>query len=380
MQDDFDRALQGANIGRRYQSDHSWLTDVTLAIPVCVEGILEPLRDERRARGADSKTIPEVLSGVNDSPAFNAFAFEYQGQYALAINYGALVLVQDLVNRLFSIPELFPWVGNPTMEDPNRSFHPTSGDAMEYMRRFIAEPRQVVPRDPIRRDAAKMMFVAALEFIVCHELWHILGGHLRWHAHHTAELTLAEVRSQTSSTEGMAYQALEIDADAFAVWCSLLRTLAFAGRSHDEGHLSRVVMTPGQAVEVTCICAVVMVGTFLTDVSDPSRWARLSHPPVGVRHGLNMAAVDRTLRHLGEDELVAKMTGNRPWVARFSRFMLDHVWKRIGNPERHQDFQLSFGPPGIEHMAALMHTLAELKPVLNKFAHIVPDPSGLQEG
>ena len=165
MQDDFDRALQGANIGRRYQSDHSWLTDVTLAIPVCVEGILEPLRDERRARGADSKTIPEVLSGVNDSPAFNAFAFEYQGQYALAINYGALVLVQDLVNRLFSIPELFPWVGNPTMEDPNRSFHPTSGDAMEYMRRFIAEPRQVVPRDPIRRDAAKMMFVAALEFV-----------------------------------------------------------------------------------------------------------------------------------------------------------------------------------------------------------------------
>ena len=376
MQDDFDQALQGANIGRRYQTNHKWLMDLALVVPACVEGILQPLRDARPVPGVDTRTIPDVLSGVNDSPAFNAFAFEHRGHYALAINYGVLILVQDLTNRLFCLPELFPWVGNPAMEDPNRPFHPTTSDAMEYMRRFIAEPRQVVPKDPTRRDAAKLLLVAALEFIVCHELWHILGGHLRWHTHRTTELSLAEVRSQTCPTEGIAYQALEMDADAFAVWCSLLRTLALAAGPHDEGDLSRVIMTPGQAVEVTFICAVVMVGTFLGEMSDPSAWTSLSHPPVGVRHGMNMAAADRTLRHLGEHEAVTRMTGNKAWVARFGRFILDHVWKRIGNPERHQDFRLSFGPMGVKHMTALMRKLGGLKPELNRFAHVAPQPPG----
>jgi hypothetical protein len=70
------------------------------------------------------------------------------------------------------------------------------------------------------------------------------------------------------------------------------------------------------------------------------------------------------------------MTGNKAWVARFGRFILDHVWKRIGNPERHQDFRLSFGPMGVKHMTALMWKLGELKPELNRFAHIAPQPPG----
>jgi hypothetical protein len=62
-----------------------------------VEGILQPMRDERRSRGDDTSAIPDVLCGVNDSPDFNAFAFTHEGQYVVAINYGALILVEDLV-------------------------------------------------------------------------------------------------------------------------------------------------------------------------------------------------------------------------------------------------------------------------------------------
>ena len=154
MHDDFDQALRGANIGRRFQTDDKRLSDLALLVPGCVDGILESLRDAEPPSGVGTRGIPNVLSGVNESPAFNAFAIEHHGQYVLAVNYGVLILVQDLVYRLFCLPEVFPWVGNPTMEDPNRPFHPTSSDAMEYMRTFIAEPRQVVPKDLIRRDAA----------------------------------------------------------------------------------------------------------------------------------------------------------------------------------------------------------------------------------
>jgi hypothetical protein len=367
--DKFDEALRSAGVGRRYQVDSASMNNLAMTVPRCIDGILEILRKE--AQGAtDVRDIPDVLSGVSDDKTFNAMAFEHGGQYVIAVNYGTLILVQDLVNRLFCLPELFPWIGNPSLEDARRQFHPTSNDAMEYMRAFIAEPKRVIPNDPVRRDSAKLLFVAAIEFIVSHELWHILGGHVRWNASRTAEWCLAEVSDHRSRPDGIAYQALEMDADAFAVWMSLLRTLALAAAPHDQGNLSRVITNPTQAVQTTLICAIVMVGAFLGGTSTPAEWARLSHPPAGVRHGMNIAAADRTLRHLGEQEVHARTTGDRTWVAGFSKFVLEHIWMRIGNPERHEELLLSFSLPGTGHFLEVMRAWGTLQPELDKFSHL----------
>ena len=202
---------------------------------------------------------------------------------------------------------------------------------MNYMRTFVAEPRKVVPEDPIRRDAAKLLLVAAVEFIVSHELWHILGGHLRWHVSRTAEPTLAEVRKSDYLDNGLTSQAMEMDADGFAIWFSLQRTLALAAAEHNGGSLSQVVNTPMQAILVTFICSVILVGTFLGEAPASSDWAALTHPPAGVRHGMFMTAVDRSLRHLGMNELIQKTTGNKAWLVAFANSILqqglDAHWK-----------------------------------------------------
>jgi hypothetical protein len=373
VQDNFDEALRAKNIGHRFQCKRPgwWLDELALGLPGIVDGILRPMRDERLARGDDASTIPDVLSGISDSPDFNAFAFEHEGQYVLAVNYGALILVEDLVKRLFCLPEVFPWVGNPKAEDPNRLFHPTSnGDAMEYMRRFIAEPRRADPRDPPRRMAAMLFLVAAVEFIVSHELWHILGGHVRWYQERTAGLTLAEIRDPNRPDDGIDYQALEMHADGFAVWVSLLRTLGMARTEGSPPDLPRVVTNPVQAVEATLICALLMVGTFLGRFSPPLDWPKLTHPPPGIRHVMNVAAAARSLRHMGEHDVGAATTDNKAWVMSFGNFVLQHISMRIGNPNWYEVLRLSFGPTGIEHMEKVRERLVQLRPELDGFAHI----------
>src|SRR6185295_4662619 len=143
--DEFDAALRSAGLGRRYQGDIAWLNNLAMTVPECVDGILEDLRKEARNGDTAVRDIPDVLSGVSDGKTFNAVAFEHGGQYVVALNYGVLILVEDLAHRLFCLPEEFPWIGNPSREDARRQFHPTSSDAMEYVRAFIAEPKLVIP-------------------------------------------------------------------------------------------------------------------------------------------------------------------------------------------------------------------------------------------
>jgi hypothetical protein len=372
MQDHFDEALRAQKLGHRYQRKNPWwLVDgLARGLPGIVEGILQPMRDQRAARGNDADTIPQVLSGINDSPEFNAFAFEYDGKYILAVNYGALVLVEDLVKRLFCLPEVFPWVGNPKAEDPNRLFHPTSDNAMEYMRRFIAEPRRTDPRDPTRRKAAYVFLIMAIEFIVSHELGHILCGHVGWHQERTAGFALSEVRTPNCLEAGIDYQALEMHADGFAVWVSLLRTLGMASSREDPSVPLRVISNPVQAVEATLICALIMVGTFIGRFSAPSDWPKLTHPPLGIRHVLNVAAVARSLKHFGEPDIRAATTGNKAWNLSFGTFVLHHIWKRIGNPDWDDVLRASLGPQGVEHMEKVRRRLVELQPELDSFAHV----------
>ncbi len=375
MRDPFDEALQAIKIGRRYHSKNPgwWLDHLTSGLPGMVEGILQSMRDDRRRRGVGENTVPNVLSGVCDSPNFNACAFEHGGQYVLAINYGALILVEDLVKRLFCVPEAFPWVGDPKAEDPNRSFHPTSTDAMDYMRRFIAEPKRTDPRDPIRRKAATLFLIAAVEFIVCHELWHILGGHVRWYQQRTAGLTLSEVRDSDPRSDGITYQALEMHADGFAVWISLIRMLQMARSEAPPPHIPRVILNPTQAVESTLLCALVMVGTFLGGHSSPSDWPTLTHPPPGIRHQLNLAAIARSLHYLGEHDVKSATTDNKEWAELFGKSVFQPAWMRIGNPSWQDAFPLSLGRLGFEHAQRISKRLAELQPELNALAHM-PSP------
>jgi len=111
----FDEGLRTLDLGCRYRWGASSAFGLLFAT---VEPVASGMRDQLVKEVGASKRIPEIISGINDDSAFNAVSARLpEGRYLLAVNYGALILVHDLVHRLFCLPEFFPWMGDPSKED-----------------------------------------------------------------------------------------------------------------------------------------------------------------------------------------------------------------------------------------------------------------------
>src|ERR1700689_4752301 len=99
--DKFDEGLRTLNRGSRYRVAASAPFGSLFAT---VEPVAREMRDQLVNEVGASKRVPEIFSGVNDVSSFNAFAASLPGgHYIIAVNYGALILVHDLVHRLFCL-------------------------------------------------------------------------------------------------------------------------------------------------------------------------------------------------------------------------------------------------------------------------------------
>jgi hypothetical protein len=354
--DEFDEGLRTLGLGSRYREGSP---GAFRSLYATVELAARQMRDQLVSEVGASKRVPEILAGVNDSSAFNAFAAPLSGRrYIIAVNYGTLILIHDLVHRLFCLPEFFPWVGDPSKEDRTRQFHPTCDDAMSYMRTFITEPRLVIPRDPLRKQAAAFLIPLAVYFLVAHEFRHIVGGHLGWLNSHSGQMTISEVLGlERDPGSDLLLQALEMDADQFAMYYTLMRALAIA-KSPEEtlpASLRGIISTPLQSLDAALACALLMIGTFFPPPGPPEEWRFYSHPPAGVRHVMNMWGADRALRQLGQEELSAATLGNQQSVRRYASFTFSHLAQRLGNADRKNELQLQFRPRGQEHFLEIVN-------------------------
>jgi len=368
--DKFDEGLRTLTLGNRYRAAASGAFGSLFAL---VEPLACEMRDQVLNEVGAEKLIPEIFSGVNDDSAFNAVAASLPGgQYIIAVNYGTLILIHDLVHRLFCLPEFFPWVGDPSKEDRTRKFHPTSYDAQTYMRTFISEPRSTVPRDPRRRQAAVFLIPLAVMFLVAHEFRHIIGGHLDWLKAQSGHASISEVLEiQGNSSTRLFRQALEMDADGFAMYYTIMRALAMAEHPQENlpTSLQGIISTPRQALEAVLACALVMIGTFFRPPGPPETWRSYSHPPSGIRHGMNIWGADRALRQLGQEDLSSATVANREWLSQFVNFTLRHLVQRLGNTDRQAELRLEFGPRGQQHLLEVVAAWGDIQAAVRTCAY-----------
>jgi len=367
--DEFDEGLRTSGLGTRYREGSSGAFRSLFAT---VELATREMREQLVSEVGASKRVPEILAGVNDSSAFNAFAAPLSGRrYIIAVNYGTLILIHDLVHRLFCLPEFFPWVGDPSKEDRAREFHPTCNDAMTYMRTFIAEPRLVTPRDPLRKQAAVFLTPLAVYFLVAHEFRHIIGGHLGWLNSCYGQMSISEVLGvERDPRTGMLLQALEMDADQFAMYYTLMRALATAESPKETfpASLCGVISTPLHALDAALACALLMIGTVFRQPGPPEEWRFYSHPPCGVRHVMNIWGADRALRQLGQEDLSAATLRNQQSVRRYASFTFRHLAQRLGNADRKNELLLQFGPRGQEHFLEIVNAWGAVQDEVKTYA------------
>lgn len=159
------------------------------------------------------KPYPYIEFKIANTDLIDAGAVRLDsGVYMIYISYGALLFIHDLFNRMLSHKNIFPDIGNSsveTLEDPT---------LINY---GILEPKGFLPKDPIRQKFAAMLIDQAVFFMFQHEHYHILNGHVDLKYEETNEMKFSEFIE--SKFDPLTERTLEMDADSSSM-CWILRT------------------------------------------------------------------------------------------------------------------------------------------------------------
>lgn len=131
-----------------------------------------------------------------DNPHLNAVAFIGDHNF-IGLNFGTIIIIYDYYFRLLADPSLFQDVGNALAEKTSS--------------REASSPLAKKPNDPYRRALAVHFAWHAIDFIVVHEVAHLLNGHVGLLKELTTCSFLEELVSLDDSALALTRQTLEMD-------------------------------------------------------------------------------------------------------------------------------------------------------------------------
>lgn len=156
---------------------------------------------------------------ITDRPELNACTTTCNDTYKVHVFRGAVEHIFGTMLGLLSCPTFLPEIGNAAREvTPSicgGAFLP-----MPLLRNVAAHHTQVdvpIPSDSVRTTIAHLLSTIALDFLLSHEIGHIIAGHHEILHSFGMNTTISEYQSGRGPTERYALrQVLECDADAFA--------------------------------------------------------------------------------------------------------------------------------------------------------------------
>lgn len=170
---------------------------------------------ERQAKqlGASTRVHFDFANG----PSLNAAACKSKRLYLIGVNVGTFERLASLYSSLLSWPEVLPGVGDAKKEIA-RQFDVAACLDLGWRpagARCSNNPSDMLfmPRDETRKQASVIMVMMALDFIVTHELAHIINGHVDYLGSVGGQMRLNETEMSEPALSPEAFQALEIDAD-----------------------------------------------------------------------------------------------------------------------------------------------------------------------
>jgi hypothetical protein len=158
-------------------------------------------------------------------PYVAAWAFGCKKQYFIGYSEANEFILLFLFSRMLTEPSLFPDIGNRDLEIArNPQIKGLVGQSPNVAPFFhlMATAPMPYPRDPVRGALAVYLRTLVADFIVLHELGHILQGHLEYRDRYLGCPLLADPgRPANDEEKSLVCQSLEMYADHFATWYSL---------------------------------------------------------------------------------------------------------------------------------------------------------------
>jgi hypothetical protein len=199
------------------QKHHIWMMNFRDEINHVRHGIISP---------------PNIIYDFVNNPLYQASAKKVEKTYYIGIYNGVARILESIFMRMLCSPNILPDYGNTSQEvnrpilmseDPFGNAHLRNAERLS----LAFDSDDAIPVDNERRTIARHLTSLALHFQFCHELGHIMNGHLKYVFGQGGEMDLNEVEEldnstcNTSSLSPIQYQTLEYDADAFAASHSL---------------------------------------------------------------------------------------------------------------------------------------------------------------
>jgi hypothetical protein len=221
-----------------------------------------------------------------------------------------------------------------------------------------------VPKDEKRILFADVLVQLALEFLVFHEIGHILGGHLETISGKDRSSEISEL-AQIGGYESLR-KVLECDADAFAAY---VMSWTLAGKNVAEEILRVFETSIWQPYEFAVLTLLTSIGG-LFRLLYPSAPAEIDerntfHPHPAVRACLVASSIMARDVHQGKltertlEELAAESIGN-----------LEHVWADLCLPGQHPEPTAAWAEKVGEEAMKLFNSYGDGKSLLDQDARI----------
>ncbi|HEY3805192.1 MAG TPA: hypothetical protein VGL61_21430 [Kofleriaceae bacterium] len=91
----FDAAVHAKGLDSRYAHEKDPMVWPGLLVWSIAHGVVL-VRDIFLREAGPKKRIPDIVGRTNTARSFGALAFQHDGRYFVSVNFGSLVLIQDL--------------------------------------------------------------------------------------------------------------------------------------------------------------------------------------------------------------------------------------------------------------------------------------------
>ncbi len=164
-----------------------------------------------------------VHLGVVQSHLLNAFAAEDSGWFLIGIYKGTYPFLLTVAARMLCDRRVLPNIGDPEKELELHEVPVTNLLSMEHTRR---EEKQPFPKCPVRHQYAHLLYQEIMEFLIFHELAHIVRGHVGYLSSLNGTRRIEELNMALQPGGSLVSRAMKAHADMSAAELCFITSLS----------------------------------------------------------------------------------------------------------------------------------------------------------
>ncbi|MCQ6959569.1 hypothetical protein [Mucilaginibacter aquariorum] len=231
--------------------------------------------------------LPEIHCDFIDNDSLNACVGKDINKFYLGINIGCLFLIEDMFSKIMATRSFAPNIGSVKNETDTPKFLNLIivDGAISF---DVAGYTPVYANDPNRLQFGKILTSTVMNFLIFHEIGHIVRGHIGYLFNKHNELNLYEVR-HNKGLSPLNSLTMEMDADSFAINHAYIHGKI---KIKNPDRLDQIQTLFSQDLKTYLSNLIFSIYCFfkLTEIKvfDLESAENLSHPPPSVRVSLMM--------------------------------------------------------------------------------------------